>query len=140
MRILFLIPLLALAACGTPRERCESDAAAPYRAALQERARIAEDLARGYVFQTRFEQRRTFGWCGLPSGGFYQCWETDTQPVTRRVPLDTAVAQARMSELNTTLPFLRTAAEADTGQCQALYPAETLAEKPAETPAGTPKG
>ena len=124
MRIIALVPVLLLAACATPRERCEADAAAPYRAALNERAQIARDIARGYVFQTRFEQRTRFGWCGLPGAGLTQCWDTDTQPVTRRVPINEQVLRARLAKLDAALPDLRNAASLDTGQCRALYPAE----------------
>jgi hypothetical protein len=128
MRIFAIIPLLIVAACATPREQCESDAATPYRAALQERARLASDLAKGYTFQTRFEQRRRFGRCGLPHGGFYSCWETDLQPVTRRVPVNTGKLEARLAELDSALPDLRQTAGADTLQCRSLYP-----EDPSET-------
>ncbi len=124
MRILALIPLLFLTACVTPRQQCESDAVAPYRAALQERARISKDLARGFTFQTRFERRQRFGWCGLPNGAVYQCWDTDTQPVTRRVPIDATGIRARLATLDDSLPELRSAAAKDTGQCRALYPEE----------------
>ncbi len=124
MRNLILIPLLLLAACATPREQCESDAATPYRAALQERARIAKDLAKGYTFETKFEERRRFGWCGLPHGGFYGCWDSDAQPVTRRVPVDRAKIEARLAELDATLPELRQMAGTDTLQCRRLYPEE----------------
>ncbi|SNR81774.1 excinuclease ABC subunit B [Puniceibacterium sediminis] len=124
MRILFLIPFLALAACATPRQQCEANAVAPYSAALQERARISKELAQGYTYQTKYETRQTFGWCRLPKGGYYQCWDTDTQPVTRRVPVDAPKLEARLAELNKALPALRAAAAMDTEQCRVLFPEE----------------
>lgn len=95
---------------------------APYRAALQERARLANDLARGYVFETKFETRRTFGWCNTSTGRLYQCWETETQPVTRRVPIDAPKVEARLAALTASLPALRKAATTDIAQCVTLYP------------------
>ncbi|WP_246107411.1 excinuclease ABC subunit B [Puniceibacterium confluentis] len=123
MRPIALISLLALAACATPRQQCEADAAAPYRAALQERARLSSDLARGFTYNTRFERRERFGLCRGRYGAAYHCWQTDTQPVTRRVPVDSAALQARLSALDSALPGLRHAAAQDTSQCRALYPA-----------------
>ena len=51
-----LIGLLALSACATPREACIRDAAAPWRSAVAERERIAQDLARGYTYEPEFQR------------------------------------------------------------------------------------
>lgn len=120
-----LIPLCALAllaACATPQERCLRDAAAPWREALEERARIARDLARGYTFETEFERVTRYRICRANKDTVYPCWETDMQPVTKRVPVDAAVLQSRDAELARALPGLRAAAERDTAQCRILYP------------------
>ncbi|EAU45511.1 hypothetical protein [Salipiger bermudensis] len=118
-----LIGLLALSACATPREACIRDAAAPWRSAVSERSRIAQDLARGYTYKTEFRQVERQRWC-RSGGGIYPCWTTDTQPVTRRIPVDAEALQARDAELAKAIPALRKAAETDVAQCQATYPEE----------------
>ncbi|MCR8546374.1 excinuclease ABC subunit B [Salipiger sp. P9] len=125
MRPLFAIPLLGLmllAACATPQDRCLRDAAAPWRAALQERERIAKDLARGFTYETRFVRVTRFRWCSDGQGRMYPCWDDDMQPETRRIPVDAAALRARDAELARALPGLRRAAEADMAQCRLTYP------------------
>ncbi|GGG73052.1 hypothetical protein GCM10011415_21590 [Salipiger pallidus] len=124
MLLIPLAGLLALAACATPREACLSDAAGPWRSALKERERIAADLARGYTFETEFERTTRMRMCGTSAGGLIPCWETDTQPRTRKVPVDTAALRARDAQLALSLPGLRRTAEADVAQCHATYPKE----------------
>ncbi|NIY97936.1 excinuclease ABC subunit B [Salipiger sp. HF18] len=130
MRNAFAIPLLGLlvlAACGTPQERCISDASGPWRSAVQERERIAKDLARGYTYKTEFETRSRYVPCRTRGGFMSYCWDNDTQPVTRRVPVDKAALQARDAELARDIPSLRTNAQRDVAQCRALYPEEAEA-------------
>ena len=125
MRHAFPIPvfaLLLLAACATPREACLNDAAAPWRSAMRERERIAADLARGYTFETDFERRRVYATCRTSKGHPYGCWDTITEPVTRRVPVDRPALTARLDELTRALPALRAEAQTDAAQCRASYP------------------
>lgn len=124
MKHLALVPLLALAACATPQERCISDAAAPYRAALKERAEIAETLARGFVYETEFETRRVFTRCELNDGATVPCWDTETVPVTRRVTIDRDALRQRDAQLARDLPGLERAAERGARICRETVPAE----------------
>ncbi|MFZ5963302.1 excinuclease ABC subunit B [Thalassococcus sp. BH17M4-6] len=121
---LFLCAALMLAACATPREACETDAAAPYRAALAEQARNARDLERGFVYKTRFEKVTRRATCRIAGGGVYPCFREDMQPVTRKVPVDVRALTARQRELARALPGLRRTASTETAQCHALYPAQ----------------
>lgn len=118
------ILLLSLAACATPQERCINDAAAPYRAALKERSEIAKSLSRGFDFVTEYETRRVFTRCKLPDGGFVGCWDRETVPVTRRVPVDRAALQARDAQLARDLPGLERAAQRGAAACIEALPAE----------------
>lgn len=121
MTLSLLLSAAVLSACS-PRQQCLSDAASPYRAALREQARISEDLARGYTFKTRFEPVRRQTLCRGPAHVALPCWDWDSQPVTRKVPVDTAALARRQAEIAAILPALRAAAAKDTAQCQALYP------------------
>jgi hypothetical protein len=116
--------LLLLAACATPQERCINDAAAPYRAALKERAEIAKTLSRGFDYVTEFETRRVFTRCRTKDGDFYPCWDRETRPVTRRVPIDRSTLEVRDAQLARDLPGLERAAERGAAACIAALPAE----------------
>ncbi|WP_417719332.1 excinuclease ABC subunit B [Salipiger sp.] len=126
MRRFVFLSLLLLAACGTPVERCLSGAAAPYRDALKERERIARDLSRGFVFQTKFEQVTRFTGCrqSRHDKSAFPCWRTDMQPVTRRIPVDRDALRQRDAQLARDLPALRRAASEDQQQCRAAFPPE----------------
>lgn len=114
--------LLLLAACATPQERCINDAAAPYRAALKERADIAKSLARGFDIVTEYRTRRVFTRCKTKDGGWVPCWDRETSPVTRRVPVDPAELKARDAQLARDLPRLERAAERGTAACLQAFP------------------
>lgn len=119
-----LIPiLLLLAACATPQERCINTAAAPYRAALKERAEIAQTLARGFDTVTAFETRRVFTRCRTKTGGWVSCWDHTHVPVTRRVPIDRTALKARDAQLARDLPGLERAANRGAAACVAALPA-----------------
>lgn len=118
----FIPILLLLAACATPQERCINDAAAPYRAALKERAEIAETLSRGFDYVTEFRTRRVFTRCKTHDGGWVPCWDRETYPVTRRVAIDRDVLQRRDAQLARDLPGLQRAAERGAAACIAALP------------------
>lgn len=122
---LAMCALALLAACATPREACLNDAAGPWRSAIRERDRIGRDLARGYTFETRFERRRVRRLCHAPNGGHFPCWDMETQPVTRREPVDRVALIARSAALERALPTLRRDAARDQAQCRAIYPPDS---------------
>lgn len=118
-----LIPiLLLLAACATPQERCINDAAAPYRAALKERAEIATTLSRGFDWVTEYQTRRVFTRCKTHDGGWVPCWDRQTYPVTRRVPIDRTALQTRDAQLARDLPGFERTAERGAAACIAALP------------------
>lgn len=118
-----LIPIcLLLAACATPQERCINDAAAPYRAALKERAEIAKTLSRGFDHVTEYETQRIFTRCKTADGGWVPCWDRETVPVTRRIPIDRAALQTRDAQLARDLPGLERAAERGAAACVEAFP------------------
>ncbi len=135
MRQLLLIPLLGLAACGTPYERCNRDAANLYSKAMRERAEIAKDLARGFTYETGFETRTTWQMCGGYKGRVHYCWRDHTDTVTRRVPINAEELRRRDADLEAQLPQLRLDAAAGQAECRRRYPAEVEAAALA-TPTG----
>ena len=125
MRLLFALPILILVGCATPQERCINDAAAPYRAALKERAEISKALARGFVYETEFERRRVFTRCRVGDHSYVPCWRTETVPVTRRILIDRTALQKRDAQLAKDLPGLERAAERGAAACIQAFPNET---------------
>ncbi|WP_353475392.1 excinuclease ABC subunit B [Salipiger sp. H15] len=136
MRRLLLISLLGLAACGTPYERCNRDAANLYSKAMQERTEIAKDLARGFTYSTDWETRMRWDVCGSHHGYLHYCWRRDTEPVTRRVPVNPEELHRRDAELEAQLPQLRRDAAAGQAECRRRYPAEVEAAVPPPASAG----
>lgn len=124
MRQLMLISLLGLAACGTPFERCNRDATRLYSDAMDERADIARDLERGFTYVTDWETRNRWRICGVHDGLPFRCWRTETEPVTRRVPVNATALLSRDATLEAQLPQLRADAAAGQTECRQRYPAE----------------
>ncbi|WP_226626984.1 excinuclease ABC subunit B [Alloyangia pacifica] len=124
MRRFLLLSLLGLAACGTPYERCTRDAARFYADALEEQSRIARDLARGYTYVTEWETRRRWQLCGAYGEHPHYCWRTDTEPVTRRVPVNAFELRRRATEIEAALPQLRRDAAAGQAECRQRFPEE----------------
>ncbi|MCK0149745.1 excinuclease ABC subunit B [Marivita sp. S6314] len=116
------IPLmLLLVACATPQERCINDAAAPYRSALKERAKIAETLARGFTYKTEYETRRVFSRSRIGPDTFVPCWDRETVPVTKRIAVDADALRARDAQLARDLPNLQRAAERGAYACAQAF-------------------
>lgn len=124
--MLRIVPLLLLlAACATPQERCINNAAAPYRESLRERAEIARTLSRGFDYVTEFRTRRVFTRCRVKDGHYVPCWDRETYPVSRRVPIDRAALQARDAQLARDLPGLERAANRGAAACIEALPEDT---------------
>ncbi|NDV53355.1 MULTISPECIES: excinuclease ABC subunit B [unclassified Salipiger] len=130
MHRFLLISCLALAACGTPYERCNREAARFYADALQEQSRISRDLARGFTYVTEWETRRRWQLCGIYHEHPHYCWRTDTEPVTRRVPVRPYELHRRLDEIGAALPQLGRDAAAGQAECRRRFPAEVAAQTP----------
>ncbi|MBE9640053.1 excinuclease ABC subunit B [Salipiger mangrovisoli] len=136
MRQIVLASLLGLAACSTPYERCNRDAANLYSQAMRERAEIAKDLARGFTYSTEWETRLRWDVCGSHHGYLHYCWRHDTEPVTRRVPINAEELRRRDAALEEQIPQLRRDAAAGQSECRKRYPAEVEAALPASSSKG----
>ncbi|WP_166416806.1 hypothetical protein [Cochlodiniinecator piscidefendens] len=81
MRYIFIIPVLALAACATPREQCIQNATQDLRVldTLIEQTEL--NIERGYGVETRLETNYRFEYCASPARGYRFC----NRPVLERV-------------------------------------------------------
>lgn len=125
-RALVILPLLALTACATPREKCIADANRDLRII---RALIAEteaNIARGYALEEDQEIRTRPRLCRdeRSDGSSYRyfCNEIDTVTVTRPVAIDLAAEEAKLASLRERLAIVEPAANQAVAQCIAVHP------------------
>ncbi|HCP80814.1 MAG TPA: hypothetical protein DIT67_04200 [Octadecabacter sp.] len=125
-KTLILAPLIALAACGTPREQCISGANRPVAAIDRQIAVARGNIQRGYALAEVEDMRvvRTVCERDNPDGTVsrYPCSETER--FTREVPVAISVAQERikLEELQERRVSAVRNAQADAQQCIAIHP------------------
>lgn len=123
---LVLVPLVALAACATPREACIAGASHDLRVVNQLIAQTQANLARGYGLETRQDVVNVNRMCqAKQSDGSilrYPC--DDIEVRDRRVPvaLDLKAEQAKLDSLLKRQRELQTTTDAAIRQCVASYP------------------
>ena len=122
MRLLALPLLVALAACGTPQERCINRGTKDLQTVNTEIARIQTNIDRGYAIHRQQVPYRVFGWCRAHDGTRFHCWQTEFRWVETPVSIDPEAEQRKVDALKTKLPALREEAEKTTQTCQALHP------------------
>jgi hypothetical protein len=122
---------LALAACGTPQERCISAATRELRTVERLLAQTDANLARGYAYEEREITRTEWVICGydpVPPGDAKKaprpryCLDDVTDTVRRAVAIDPAVEQRKRDSLMAKRNELRARAEAEIDACRATYP------------------
>ena len=123
---LIILPLLALAACATPREQCINDANRDLRVLTNLVAETQGNLARGYALAENQQVRTVPRTCrGRNSDGStfrYSCNETETFTTTRPVAIDLNAEQAKMNSLISRQQQQRTASDQMVAQCIAIHP------------------
>ncbi|WP_304617549.1 hypothetical protein [Paracoccus sp. (in: a-proteobacteria)] len=121
---------LALAACGTPQERCISRNTTEYRTVNSLLAEVEGNLARGYAWDERQVVRSRLAQCqtvttdreGKPVITTYGCWRDELETERFRVPID-PVAEARKRDgLVARRNALSASAERAVEACRAAYP------------------
>lgn len=123
---LVLLPLILLAACGTPREQCIAGANSQVRVLDGLIAETRANISRGYALEEQQEIRVINSTCtGTNQDGTtftFPC--EDTQTRTRRVPvaIDLNAEQAKLASLEQRRAQEARAAEARIQQCVRQYP------------------
>ena len=122
-----LLPLLALAACQTPREACLSDAARPGRVIESLIAETSGNLARGYTIEEDQEVRVDRDTCRVRlddgSVGRVRCDETRVIDVSRPVAIDLVAERAQLDSLLGQRALLDAERDARARGCIQAYPA-----------------
>jgi hypothetical protein len=125
-KIVLILPLLALAACATPRESCISSAQRELRTVDSLIAQTQGNINRGYavaeVQDVRTRRTRCTGTNADGSTFTFPCEETDT--VRRQVPVAINIAEerAKLASLQQQRERLAPATQAAIQQCVALHP------------------
>ena len=125
-RALIILPLLALAACATPREQCISGATRDARVLGSLISETQGNLARGYALEQRQEIRTVRGSCqGRNADGstfVFSCDETETVNVSVPVAIDLNAERAKLASLQERFVQTQAASDQAIAQCIAVHP------------------
>jgi hypothetical protein len=120
------VPLLALAACATPRTQCIDDVTRDTRILSALIAETQANLARGYAIDRRQDVRTVTRTCsGRTDTGerfFFPCAETDTFTTNVPVAIDLNVERAKLVSLQQRMATTQAASNAAVAQCIAIHP------------------
>jgi len=112
--ILFALPLLALAACETPRQACINDVGREI------------NIDRGFAVEVRQESREINTTCrGVTESGEevrVRCEEVRVRDLRVPVTIDLDQERIKLRQLEERLASLQAKAQREISQCQALYP------------------
>lgn len=125
-----LLPVLVLAACGTPQEQCISRNTSEYRTVSRLLAEVESNLARGYAWEEREYMRTEWDSCpvvvtdrkGRRSIGYRSCARNVMDTERYRVPIDPASETRKRDNLAARKAELARPAAAAVDACKAAYP------------------
>jgi len=122
----FVLPLLALAACSTPQERCISSANRDLRVINGLIAETRGNIDRGFAIAEREEIITTRGTCkGKTEDGTeftFRCPQTETVTSREPVAIDLNAEKAKLASLEERQLQLQSNQAAVIAQCRAQFP------------------
>ena len=125
-RALIILPLVALAACATPREQCIADVTRDARVLSSLIAETEGNLSRGYALEERQEIRTLRRTCrGRNADGStftVRCDEKDTVTTTGPVAIDLNAERAKLASLKERFAQSNAASDQAVAQCIAAHP------------------
>jgi hypothetical protein len=123
---LILLPLVALAACGTPRERCINEVTSNQRTLNALIAETQANIDRGYALAERSEVVTIDRTCTqtLQSGEEvrFPCDEVMTREYTVPVAIDLNAEQEKLRSLIQRREAMATTVQDGINQCVAIHP------------------
>lgn len=123
---LFILPVLALTACATPREQCIGDVTRDTRVLSSLINETRGNLARGYALEQRQEVRTVRTNCrGRDDEGnifTFRCEDTNTIRTTVPVAIDLNAEQAKLVSLEQRFAQSQSASNQAVAQCIAVHP------------------
>lgn len=130
--LLALMPVLVVAACGTPQEQCISRNTREYRTISSLLAEVEGNLARGYAWEERSVTRTEWDDCpyvvrdkdGNARILYRSCMRDVTDTERYRVPIDPAAETRKRDNLLARKQALTPSARAAVQACKTAYPEE----------------
>lgn len=129
MSRLFLLLLLPLAACATPREQCDRAATEDLRVIDTLIAETEQNIARGYAIEEEVHTQPRLSFCyGARSGhrrsGVGVAWCNDTRTVVKEKPvaIDLRAERAKLASLKAKRAETARRAAKALAACGAQYP------------------
>ncbi|MFC3568585.1 hypothetical protein [Paracoccus simplex] len=130
--LLALMPVLVVAACGTPQEQCISRNTREYRTISSLLAEVEGNLARGYAWEERSVTRAEWDDCpyvvrdkdGNARILYRSCMRDVTDTERYRVPIDPAAETRKRDNLLARKQALTPSARAAVQACKTAYPEE----------------
>ncbi len=116
------IALLALTACGTPQQRCISDASKTMRTAERNAKRIEGNIARGYAIHRQTVLVPVSDICEDAKGNSYVCVDHDHQTVETPVAIDVAEERRKLAGLRKIIQQEQPKVARATKSCIAQFP------------------
>ncbi|WP_412509363.1 hypothetical protein [Roseovarius sp. SYSU LYC5161] len=124
--ILYLLPLVVLAACATPREACINEAQSKLRLLNAQIATAQGNIDRGYALAEVQDLRTVTRTCtGTNEDGStftFPCQKTRTYTREEPVAINVAEERAKLADLRQRRDAAAEAAEARIRQCIARHP------------------
>ncbi|SMO66688.1 hypothetical protein [Paracoccus laeviglucosivorans] len=127
-----LLPVLIVAACGTPQERCISRNTSEYRTVSKLLAEVEGNIARGYAWEERQVTRTEWDDCPYVVRGkdgerrvaYRSCLRDVTDTERYRVPIDPLAEERKRDNLIARRTALAKPAASAVDACKAAYPEE----------------
>ncbi len=128
--MLGLLPVLIVAACGTPQERCIGRNTSEYRTVARLVAEVEGNLARGYAWEEREVMRSVWDDCpysfrdkdGNRRIGYRPCLRDVVDTERYRVPIDPAAETRKRDNLVARKAALAPSAARAVDACKTAYP------------------
>ena len=125
MKYLGLLPILAVAACTTPRQQCTQEATRDLVVISGLIAESEQILERGYALEKRGRTRGGLQICSRTRSGNIgvgYCFDTVTDDTPRPVAVDLAAERAKLESLRAKRNELQIRSQAALASCQAQFP------------------
>lgn len=127
MRRFFLLILLPLAACATPRQQCEITATEDLRVVSALIVEAEQNIARGYALETEVVEtpRLVFCYGGTAYNrrvGASFCNQTVLDRREKPVAIDLKAEQTKLNDLRAKQALLKKQAAEALARCRAQYP------------------
>ncbi|KCV81225.1 hypothetical protein ATO10_13629 [Actibacterium atlanticum] len=128
MRLYVLALLIPLAACATPREKCEQDATQDLKVVSALIVETRQNIERGYAVKTEVRARSSITWCVGDTLGsdnnvaLSWCSHNEPYEVDTPVAIDVSTETAKLKSLLKKRDALEVRAKQDLQNCASAYP------------------